>query len=84
MATSNAVNIENAGVTTYDGAGNFTASAMLQYTVVLGDTGNRLTNVSGTGTSGQILTSSGGGVNPKWSTTSTNSDYTQVFLLGGM
>lgn len=54
------------GVLTGNGTSPITGSAVTQYTVLLGDASNAVTNVSGTGTSGQVLTSNGAGAAPTW------------------
>lgn len=58
------------GVLTGNGTSPVTASPVTQYTVLLGDASNAVTNVSGTGTSGQVLTSQGAGSPPQWATSS--------------
>jgi len=58
------------GVLTGNGTSAVTANTITQYTVLLGDSSNAVSNVSGTGTSGQILTSNGAGSNPTWQTNS--------------
>lgn len=66
MTITNAINLDSTGVVTGVGNGTFTGSAVTQYEVVLGAAANALTNVSGLGTSGQILTSQGTGMPPVW------------------
>ena len=44
----------------------FGSSPMVQYAVVIGGTNNQLAQVSGLGTSGQVLTSNGTGSSPTW------------------
>lgn len=67
MAASNSVNADESGVQTYNITnGNWTGSPTTQYIVQLGDTNNKITGVSGTGTAAQVLTSNGAGVAPTW------------------
>lgn len=54
------------GVLTGNGTSAVTANAVTQYTVLLGDASNGVTNVSGVGTAAQVLTSNGAGVAPTW------------------
>lgn len=67
---ANAINEATTGICGFTGTA-FTGSPMTQYQVVLGSaTSSTLTQVSGTGTSGQVLTSNGAGSNPTWQNTS--------------
>ena len=82
MTTNNSWNSENpaqvarggtgastlTGVLTGNGTSAITAATVTQYAVLLGDASNAVTNVSGVGTSGQVLTSNGAGMNPTWQT----------------
>jgi len=54
------------GVLTGNGTSAITANAVTQYTVLLGDASNAVSNVTDTGTSGQVLTSAGAGSDPDW------------------
>lgn len=74
------------GVLTGNGTSPVTASPVTQFTVLLGGASNSVTNVSGTGTAGQILVSNGAGVAPTWqnSGTKTFSSITvQTFTTTG-
>jgi|SRR5580693_4593331 hypothetical protein len=62
----NALNITEAGVQTFNGTSSFAGSTGTQYTVVLWNSSNQLTGVSGVGTAGQVLTSAGASANPTW------------------
>jgi hypothetical protein len=67
MATGNSMNMDEAGVQTYNTTtGDLTGSAMTQYAVVCGDANNKIQNVSGVGSSGQVLASNGAGSLPTW------------------
>lgn len=54
------------GVLTGNGTSAITANAVTQYAVLLGGASNAVGEVSGVGTSGQVLTSNGAGMNPTW------------------
>lgn len=54
------------GVLTGNGTSAVTANAVTQYTVLVGGASNAVSEVSGVGTSGQVLTSNGAGSNPTW------------------
>ena len=67
MATTNALNVSTAGIVGFDGASVFTATPMTQYEVVLGGSAtDTLSQVSGLGTSGYVLTSNGAASAPTW------------------
>lgn len=53
MPTNNAINLIEAGVVTYDGAGVFSASTTTQYSLLLGDANNDIANL-GVATDGQL------------------------------
>ncbi len=68
MPTNNAINLNSAGITGYNGTGTFSGSAAAQYTVQVGGaTTSTLVSV-GPGTAGQVLQSGGGAANPAFST----------------
>jgi len=46
MATNNAINLQSAGVPTYDGAGTFTASTLTQHAVLLGGASNAIDSLA--------------------------------------
>ena len=54
------------GVLTGNGTSPVTANAVTQYTVLLGGASNAVNEVSGVGTSGQVLTSNGAAMDPTW------------------
>lgn len=54
------------GVLTGNGTSAITANAVTQYTVLLGGASNAVSEVSGVGTSGQVLTSNGAAMDPTW------------------
>lgn len=54
------------GVLTGNGTSAVTANAITQYQVLLGGASNAVNEVSGVGTSGQVLTSNGAGMDPSW------------------
>lgn len=63
---ANSVNEPTTGVVGMTGTG-FTATALTQYLVCLGHANSyAIDQVSGTGTSGQVLTSNGAGAEPTW------------------
>ncbi len=81
MASTNSMNMDENGVQTYNTTtGNLTGSAMTQYAVVCGDANNKIQNVSGLGTSGQVLTSNGNGALPTWQSISSPDSGTNVNL----
>lgn len=53
MATNNALNLQQAGVATYDGAGAFNASSLTQYSLLVGDVANLIESL-GVASDGQI------------------------------
>src|SRR5574338_566056 len=69
MASSNSMNMDEAGVQTYSTTtGNLTGSATTQYNVIVGDANNKLANVAPSATSGVPLISSGSSANPAFGT----------------
>ncbi len=82
MATNNAINLKDAGIVSYDGAGTFssvgnpltvanggtTNSSLTAYTVLCGGTTstNPIQPISSVGVSGQMLTSNGAGALPSF------------------
>jgi hypothetical protein len=84
MATNNAINLNAAGIVSYDGAGNFTGlanpltvsngglgvSANTVYSVLIAGTTttNPIQSLASIGTAGQVLTSNGAGVPPTFQT----------------
>lgn len=68
MATNNAINLQAAGVVTYNGAGAFTASTFSQYTVLLGGVSNAISSAAPSATSGVPLISQGAAANPAFGT----------------
>ena len=58
MATNNAINLNQAGIAIYDGAGTFSATTTTQHAVLVGGTSNTIVNK--TLTDGQILIGSTG------------------------
>lgn len=80
MAINNAVNCNTTGIVGFTGTA-FTASTMTQYLVVLGSTtSSTQTQVSGTGTAAQVLTSNGAGANPTWQDAAGGSAGANAFL----
>ena len=65
MATNNAINLNQAGIAIYDGAGTFTATTTTQHAVLVGGASNTIVNK--TLTDGQVLIGSSG-VDPVAST----------------
>lgn len=59
MATQNAINLNGAGVPTYDGAGTFTANTLTQHSILLGGVTNAINNL-GVATDGQLPIGSSG------------------------
>lgn len=53
MATQNTINLNGAGVPTYDGAGTFTANTLTQHSILLGGSSNAI-NSLGAAIDGQI------------------------------
>lgn len=69
------------GILTGNGTSPVTANAVTQYAVLVGGASNAASNVSGLGTSGQVLTSNGAGFNPSWQDpTSLYLQYTKATL----
>jgi hypothetical protein len=82
---SNSVYANTTGIVGFTGTG-FAGSTMTQYTVVCGgSTSSTQQQVSGTGTTGQLLTSNGAGALPTWQTISSAfaSINVQVFTGNG-
>ena len=53
MATNNIINLNAAGVATYDGLGAFTASALTQYSILIGGAADAIVSL-GAATNGQL------------------------------
>lgn len=67
MGSANSMNMDESGVQTFDSAtGNLTGSTTTQYAILAGDANNKIQNVVGTGSSGEVLTSNGAGALPTW------------------
>lgn len=67
MGSANSMNMDESGVQTYNATtGNLTGSTITQYAILAGDANNKIQNISGTGSSGQVLTSNGAGALPTW------------------
>lgn len=66
MAASNAVNATSTGIQTFTGTA-FTGSTVTQYGVLVGGASNAVASTA-VGSAGQVLQSSGAGVNPAYST----------------
>lgn len=54
MATNNAINLNQAGIPGYDGAGTFNASTMTQHSLLLGGANSHTINNLGVATNGQL------------------------------
>jgi hypothetical protein len=67
MAIQNSIDLTATGVITHDGAGVFSGSALTQFQTLVGGASNAISGVA-VGTSGQVLTSGGAGVNPTFTT----------------
>lgn len=65
MATSNDLNISQAGVVSFDGTAVFTGSPLTQHDVLVGGASNAITNVSPS-TAGFVLTSNGISADPSF------------------
>jgi|HubBroStandDraft_2_1064218.scaffolds.fasta_scaffold29222_2 hypothetical protein len=65
---SNALNINTAGIVTFDGTATFSADTVTQYNAVVGGASNALTSVAPSATSGVPLISSGSAANPAFGT----------------
>ena len=75
MAIGNSTNTDETGVQTFSATtGDWVGSPTTQYIVQLGDTSNKLTGVSGTGTAAQVLTSNGSGAAPTWQDAAASTD----------
>lgn len=69
MAIANSLNIDEAGVQTFNtSTGNMVGSATTQFNILVGDTNNKLTNVAPSATSGIPAISAGAAVNPAFGT----------------
>ncbi len=66
MAAGNAVNATSTGIQTFTGTA-FTGSTVTQYSVLVGGASNAVASTT-VGNAGQVLQSSGAGVNPAYST----------------
>lgn len=74
----NALDISSAGLVKFDGTATFTGVTTTQYNVLIGNTSNGIFNLA-PGTSGQVLTTNGPGINPSWQTIgSSGSSNSQV------
>lgn len=78
MAFNNSINANTAGVVGVNASGAWTGTPVTQYQVILGGaTSEVLGQVSGIGTSGQVLTSSGSDA-PTWATPASTGAYVNV------
>ncbi len=77
MATSNALNISQAGVVSFDGSAIFTGSVLTQHDVLVGGSSNAITSVSPS-TSGFVLTSNGVSSDPSFQAVSASGAITTV------
>lgn len=68
MVTSNAINLSQVGVVSYDGVGDFTGSVLTQHDVLVGGSANAITSVTPS-TAGFVLTSNGTGADPSFKST---------------
>lgn len=59
MATNNAINLQAAGIVTYDGAGTFSGSTVTQFATLIGGSGSDITDL-GVATNGQLVIGSTG------------------------
>lgn len=83
MATNNAINLSESGVTGYDGAGNFIGSDVTQYSLLLGGSvAYEIANL-GVATNGQIPIGSTG-ANPVLNTLTAGSGITIVNSAGAI
>jgi hypothetical protein len=83
MVTSNTLNANSTGVVAYNGAGNFTASAVTNHNVLVGGTSNSITSVA-PGSSGTVLVSNGASANPSFQAVAgVGSTVTQHYSLVG-
>lgn len=65
FTTNNAINLSDAGVTSYDGAGTFTGSVLTQHDVLVGGAANAIVSVTPS-TAGLIFTSNGVSADPSF------------------
>lgn len=68
MATNNSINLKNAGLAKYDGAGTFSAETTTQYNILVGGASNGITSVAPSATSGIPVVSQGSSANPTFGT----------------
>ena len=68
MGTNNAINLNEAGVVSYDGVSAFTASTLTQYNSLVGGASNAIVSVAPSATSGVPLCSNGASSNPSFQT----------------
>jgi len=69
------------GVLTGNGTSPVTANSVSQYSVLVGGALNAVSNVSGTGSAGQVLTSAGAGAPPTWASASGSGTYVLLQTL---
>jgi hypothetical protein len=67
MVAGNSLNISTAGIVVFDGVASFTADTTTQYNTLVGGANNTIVSIA-TGSSGQILTSTGAAGNPSFQT----------------
>jgi len=68
MVTNNSVNISAIGLANYDGAGTFSGVTVTQHDLLIGGSGNNITSVAPSATSGVPVVSSGAGADPVFGT----------------
>jgi len=79
MPSNNAIDLQDAGIPIYDGAGTFSSTTTVDHAVLIGDAGNAINNV-GPLTDGQLVIGSTG--NDPVAATLTSSDGSVVFTPG--
>lgn len=83
MAVQNSANINGTGIIQSDGLGTFTAIAPAIDGVLISSHTNTPSWLANSGTPGYVLTANSAAP-PSWQATNALSNYTQVYLLGGM
>lgn len=68
MTTNNAINISQAGIVRYDGAGTFTGLTVTQHDILAGGASNSITSIAPSATSGVPLISQGAAADPVFGT----------------
>ena len=78
---ANALDISTVGIVKFDGVNAFTTTTITQFDTLVGGASNAITSIA-TGTSGQVLTSNGAGVDPSYQNASGSTASLSPYIVG--